>query len=190
MIACLDVHYFDDHAHAAAIVCRDWTSAEPHAEYAATEPRPADYRPGRFHLRELNPLLAVVAEIDEAIDAYVIDGYCHLSSDLAPGLGAFLHDALGSDASVVGVAKSRYRDTSHAFELLRANSRRSLFVTAIGMSYETAARHVASMAGDFRIPALLKAADRLARPRAERHAPGTRRAESPADSARGLASTG
>jgi deoxyribonuclease V len=83
-------------------------------------------------------------------------------------LGACLYEAIGGGASIVGVAKSRYRDTSHAIELTRGVSKRPLFITAIGMDYGQAARHIASMAGDFRIPSLLKAVDRLARTRPER----------------------
>jgi deoxyribonuclease V len=65
--------------------------------------------------------------------------------------------------TIIGVAKNRYRDSAHAFELLRGESKRPLFITAIGIDYEGAALHVASMAGDSRIPTLLHAVDRLSR---------------------------
>jgi len=86
-----------------------------------------------------------------------------LSPDQAPGLGAYFKESLDHDALIVGVAKNRYGNTNHAIELLRAQSARPLFVTAIGADYESAAEHVASMAGEFRIPTLLKAVDRLSR---------------------------
>jgi len=66
-------------------------------------------------------------------------------------------------AYIVGVAKNRYRDSEHAVEVFRANSKRPLFVTAIGIEYNVAAQHIQSMAGQFRIPKMLKAADGLAR---------------------------
>jgi len=167
MIACLDVHYFRNTANAAAIVFRDWKSCSSISEYTATVSQSEEYEPGRFYLRELQPLLAVVKRVVQPIDTYVIDGYCHLSSDLAPGLGAYLKESLGPKASIVGVAKNRYRNTTHAVELLRARSTRPLFVTAIGADYKLAAQHVASMAGEFRIPTLLKAVDRLSRTQPE-----------------------
>jgi deoxyribonuclease V len=167
MIACLDVHYFRDFATAAAVVFQDWESCSSASEYTATIPQPEEYEPGRFYLRELRPLIAVVKEIAEPIDVYVIDGYCHLSSDLSPGLGAYLKQSIDPTASIVGVAKNRYRDTRHAAELLRGGSTRPLFVTAIGAAYEAASQHVASMAGEYRIPTMLKAVDRLARTQAK-----------------------
>lgn len=163
MFTCLDVHYFDNTAHAAALVFDEWTATAPLSQFTASVPAPADYEPGHFYLRELSPLLAVIKKILQPIDCYVIDGYCYLSMEHAPGLGAYLFEALGSGAPVIGVAKNRYRDSTHAVELLRAGTKRPLFVTAVGMSDEAASRCIASMSGSHRIPNLLKAVDRLAR---------------------------
>ncbi len=163
MIVALDVHYSATRANAAAVLVDRWTSGDPIAEFSAIESPVGDYEAGRFYMRELSPLLAVLRKIDHPVDAYVIDGYCHLSSDRAPGLGAYLSEAIHHTAPVIGVAKSRYRQTQHAVEVLRGQSRRPLFVTSIGMDYEVAARHIASMAGDYRVPEILKSVDRLAR---------------------------
>ena len=124
---------------------------------------PGEYEPGRFYLRELPPLLAVVERIVEPIDCYVIDGYCHLSANGTPGLGAYLKESLPHAATIIAVAKNRYRDTMHAVQLLRAGSTRPLFITAIDVDDEQAAQHVTAMAGEFRIPTLLKAVDRMCR---------------------------
>ncbi len=163
MIAALDVHYSGARAHAAVVVFEDWRSADPIAHYTATESPVADYQPGLFYMRELAPLLKVIRRIDHDVDTYVIDGYCHLSSAGAAGLGAYLGEALERSATIVGVAKSRFRQSRHAVEVLRGSSRRPLFVTAIGLDDQLAGRHVVSMAGRFRIPDMLKAADRLSR---------------------------
>jgi deoxyribonuclease V len=163
MIACLDVHYFDKSARAAAVVFQDWHSTSVASAYTAITPDPGEYEPGRFYLRELQPLLAVVSQIVESIDAYVIDGYCHLSADGTPGLGEYLKESLPQPVAIIGVAKNRYRDTTHAVEVCRAESTRPLFVTAIGIDYESAATRIASMSGEFRIPMMLKFVDRLAR---------------------------
>lgn len=163
MIAALDVYYSSSTATAAAILFEDWRAGEYVAKYKTVEPCLAEYEPGKFFLRELAPLLEVIRQIQEDVDTYVIDGYCHLSADLAPGLGAHLHHALHETASVVGVAKNRYQNSNHAIELCRASSKRPLFITAVGVDYATAANHVASMRGDFRTPTLLKAVDQLSR---------------------------
>jgi deoxyribonuclease V len=163
MIACLDVYYSDSRAHAAAVVFESWSSTEVVAEYDATVAELAPYQPGQFYLRELQPLLAVIEKIKQSIDTYIIDGYCYLSADLAPGLGARLHDRLGRTSTMIGVAKNRYQQTSHATELFRGGSARPLFITAIGIDSEHAAHLIGSMAGQHRIPILIKAADGLSR---------------------------
>lgn len=163
MIACLDVHYTETMAYAAAVVFEDWTSQAGIAEYTASLAHSATYEPGRFYLRELAPLLAVIEQLDRPVDVFVIDGYCYLSAEGEPGLGRHLADALGGSAAIVGVAKNRYRKTSHAVELMRGQSARPLFITAIGMTPEQAARSIASMAGEFRLPTLLRAVDQLSR---------------------------
>jgi deoxyribonuclease V len=167
MIVALDVHYLAAKANAAAVVFDDWGSSEVVARYTAMESPIAEYEPGRFYLRELSPLLAVVRKIEQDVDVYVIDGYCHLSAERAPGLGAYLDEALHHNAAIVGAAKNRYRQTRHAVEVLRGRSRRPLFVTSIGIGYDVAGRHVASMAGRHRIPDMLKAVDLLSRAEAE-----------------------
>ena len=163
MMACLDVHYFEDKAQAAAIVFQDWKSSLSISEYTATTINPAKYEPGRFFLRELHPLLTVIDNIVETIDCFVIDGYCYLSPDLTPGLGASLSESLVNNETIVGVAKNRFRDSKHAVELIRGKSTRPLFVTSIGIESAIAAQYVASMTGKYRIPSLLKAVDQLSR---------------------------
>lgn len=163
MIGALDVHYGTDGAHAAALLFEHWQASAAVAAHSAMDPQVADYQPGHFYLRELGPLLTVVRSIPVPVHTWVIDGYCQLSPAGAPGLGAHLHTALPPSTCIVGVAKRRYREATHAIEVLRGDSRQPLFVTAIGMQAHEAARLVAGMAGPHRMPLLLKAVDQLAR---------------------------
>ena len=105
----------------------------------------------------------MIGAIREKVSVLLVDGYCHLSADFQPGLGAYLHEALTEPAQIVGVAKNRFRHSQHAIEVFRGNSMRPLFVTAIDISYESASRHIQTMSGDFRIPKMLKWVDHLAR---------------------------
>lgn len=163
MIACLDVYYSTSRARAAAVVLKQWTSEVPIASYSANVSHFNGYEPGHFYRRELKPLLSVISQIREEVLCYVIDGYCHLSPDREPGLGARLAQILPSEKTVVGVAKNRFRNSRHAFEVLRGSSKRPLFVTAVGLDYEDAANFIQSMKGDHRIPTMLKNVDHLSR---------------------------
>jgi len=163
MIACFDVHYEDDCATAAAILFEDWQDSEPNEELTIRCTDVQGYQPGSFYPRELKPLRKILAQINDQVNCFVIDAYCHLSQQGAPGLGAYFYELLPEDSVVIGVAKNRFRDTKHAIEVMRGESQKPLFVTAIGKEYSVAAQCIESMAGDFRIPTMLKAVDRLCR---------------------------
>jgi deoxyribonuclease V len=163
MLAALDVHYRDTQAVAAAIVFADWLAAEPLAQYRVPFEGVGDYAPGEFYRRELGPLLAVIAAVREPVRTWIIDGYCQLSPDGAPGLGAHLSAALPARSRVVGVAKNVFRRATQAIAVQRGDSRRPLYVTAVGIEPEDAARAVVSMHGVHRIPTLLGLVDGLSR---------------------------
>jgi deoxyribonuclease V len=94
----------------------------------------------------------------------LIDGYVWLDGDRRPGLGAILHKALAERIPVVGVAKTTFGDAaSWCIPVRRGASRRPLFVSAVGISAEEAAKAVRAMHGEHRIPTLLQLVDRAAR---------------------------
>ena len=163
MIVCFDVHYQANTANAAAILFEDWHSEAAVEELVVACAEIEPYQPGSFYQRELKPLSEVMKFITCKVDCFVIDAYCHLSPEKAPGLGAYFYEQLPADSVVIGVAKNRFRDTTHAAEVLRGESQRPLFVTSIGIDYAQAADLVKSMAGEHRLPTMLKSVDRLCR---------------------------
>ena len=164
-MACLDVDYREPGAVAACVLFRDWTDERPAAEAVVRIESVAPYEPGRFYRRELPCLLAVLEAIDERPGVVVIDGYVWLGDEHDPGLGAHLHRALGGQAAVIGVAKTRFRGARLAREVRRGGSRSPLYVTAAGMDVAEAADQVRGMHGPYRIPTLLKMVDHLCRDR-------------------------
>lgn len=160
MIVCLDVDYRANVVVAAGVGFAAWTDAEPALELVvASDAPPAEYEPGRFYLRELPHLLAVLALVEPAPTTVVVDGYVWLAPG-RPGLGAHLHDALS--IPVIGVAKNPFAGAV-AIEVVRGDSARPLLVTAAGLDPAIAAAHVQSMHGAYRIPTLLRRVDQLAR---------------------------
>lgn len=161
MLACVDVDYRDDHALAACVLFRGWTdakSAGTHLE-VITEVQP--YQPGKFYLRELPCLLAVLAKVQEPLETIVVDGYVWLQDEQSPGLGGHLYSAL--KLPVIGVAKSRFLAAGSAKPVFRGGSQKPLYVTAAGLDVDQAARNIESMHGPFRVPTLLKLVDQLCR---------------------------
>jgi deoxyribonuclease V len=163
MIACTDVHYTNTHATAACILFHDWSDA--HSDLAITERvgDPAPYEPGRFYRRELPPLLSVISKLTVRPEVIIIDGYVWLGDWDHPGLGAHLHKALGGSAAVIGVAKELFRRGPAVQCVRRGSSARPLYVSAAGMDLNEAATRIVELHGEFRVPTLLKRADRLCR---------------------------
>jgi deoxyribonuclease V len=160
-VAVLDVHYHAAGARAACVVAPRWDSEKASEERVCALAEVAAYQPGEFYRRELPCLLAVLAQVAQALGVLVVDAYVDLDAD-KPGLGAHLHEALGGRIAVVGIAKTLYRG-GRATPVLRGSSVRPLLVSARGMDLLAAAARVKSMHGPHRIPALVSRADHLAR---------------------------
>jgi deoxyribonuclease V len=145
---------------AALVTAGDGRFAEPWDTKTILVAEAEQYRPGEFYLRELPPIRAVCQHTGP-LALIVVDGYVDLDPAGRPGLGAHVHAELG--VPVIGVAKTAFRTATHAARIRRGQSARPLFVTAAGLTIADAARLVHDMAGPFRIPDALRAADRLAR---------------------------
>lgn len=123
--------------------------------------RVSEYEPGQFYKRELPCILELLNTLEHFPDIIVIDGYVTLGSDEKPGLGKRLYDAIEGKAIVIGVAKTRFQDTPESAEVYRGDSKRPLYVTAIGIELSQAKGFIQDMFGEHRIPLLLKQVDRL-----------------------------
>lgn len=140
-----------------------WEDAQPLAIHTAFMENVADYTPGEFYKRELPCILDLFEKLPyEEIEAIVVDGFVFLDDDGKPGLGARLYKALEEKIPVIGVAKTNFASIDQLKKpVLRGESQKPLYVTAIGIDAGTAAQHVQRMAGDYRFPDLLKQLDRL-----------------------------
>ncbi len=162
-LAIVDVSYTADVARAACLVAARWSDAEPiEVQHASLSPV-APYAPGRFYERELPPVLQVLGQVRTDFKVIVVDGYVVLDGQGSPGLGAHLWQYFDGRYAVIGVAKTSYRRSTFAATVLRGQSERALFVTAIGMDQTEAARLVTAMHGEHRLPTLLGLADHHAR---------------------------
>jgi deoxyribonuclease V len=103
----------------------------------------------------------VLRKVTEPLTTVVIDGYVWLGTDKSPGLGAHLFRALDEQIPVIGVAKSRFKDSTYAYKAFRGYSKRPLYITAAGIDPEVATKNISHMHGKFRIPTLLKKVDFL-----------------------------
>ena len=165
MILAIDVDYQEQHntAHIAGVLFQSWQSIEAEQIYHKQIQPIAAYEAGAFYKRELPCILALLADVQPKLSCIVVDGYVFLGDEDHAGLGQHLWQALAGSIAVVGVAKNYFRGTPEQCKVLRGQSQKPLYVTAVGMELEQAKQAVQSMAGKHRIPTLLKLVDQHSR---------------------------
>lgn len=166
MILALDVYYDDSQhrAQAAGVLISRWSATEPCFTFTRIRTGTEPYVPGELYRRELPCILPIVGQAASAhaLHTLLIDGFVDLAEQRA-GLGRHLFNATHGRFEVVGVAKKAFQGKP-GIPVWRGHSSRPLWVTSTG-NQQQAAQHVASMAGEHRIPSLLRLVDRLTRQR-------------------------
>jgi deoxyribonuclease V len=105
MYAAVDVHYLPTGgARAALVLAPDAAFATIVSEKTALIDHVAPYQPGEFYRRELPPIRAVLAGVDD-LDLLIIDGYVTLDPGGRPGLGAHAHAEFSVPVSARGIRR-------------------------------------------------------------------------------------
>ena len=171
MIVALDVGYVasagSETGRCGVVMFESWQSSVAAVELSVDVQDVEPYVPGRLFERELPCLVAGLDSLTTAnpgidLECVLVDGNVRLDGDGRPGLGQFLYRHLDERVPVVGIAKSAFEGLD-AIEVRRGSSSNPLYVTAAGIDEREAAQRVALMAGEFRLPTLIRRADQLAR---------------------------
>ncbi|BAV05826.1 Endonuclease V [Filimonas lacunae] len=163
MIYAFDSYYYDDKAKTVGIVLDSFTAASPAQVYTEIKEGIEAYEPGAFYKRELPCIASLLQQMPATLpQAIIIDGFVVLDDEGNKGLGGYVFELLEGKVPVIGVAKTDYAGFEQLKRaVLRGESQRPLFVSALGMDIDTAAAHIKSMYGEFRIPQVLKELDTL-----------------------------
>lgn len=161
-ILIVDVDYREEENYAsiAGVIIQDWSSVECAVISISIDGIPP-YETGQFYKRELPCILELLKHITVKLGCIVVDGYVFLGHDQHDGLGAKLYHE--TSIPVIGVAKTHFDGTPADAFVTRNNSIKPLYVTAIGGDQSSARSCIESMAGDFRIPGMLKYVDHVCR---------------------------
>ena len=159
-IVITDVYYQNTYAQAAGVLIHRWSDTEPAAEYLSCSDEIDAYVSGQFYQRELPHLLRLLHTI-ESYDCVVVDAHVWLTRD-QPGAGHYLWQALDQRVPVIGVAKNPFHN-GVALPLTRGDSKKALWISAVGVDPQEARGWINEMAGPYRIPTLLKHVDSLSR---------------------------
>ena len=163
MILAFDTYYYEGKAKTICLEFQEWNQSTDFKIHTEIIDNVAEYIPGEFYKRELPCILSLLDQIDlKKVEAIVVDGFVYLDDEKKYGLGGHLYEKLNQEIPIIGVAKTNFASIEkHKRSLLRGDSQKPLYVTAIGIELEDAFQKVESMAGEFRMPTLLKEMDRL-----------------------------
>jgi exodeoxyribonuclease-5/deoxyribonuclease V len=163
MILAFDTYYFDNKAKTVCLEFENWNEDKNFKVHAEIIHNVSEYIPGEFYKRELPCILSLLNQIDlKNIETIIVDGFVYLDDDKKYGLGGHLYEKLNNEIPIIGVAKTNFASIKKDKKaLLRGDSAKPLFITSIGIDLEEAFQKVESMAGEFRMPTLLKELDRL-----------------------------
>lgn len=163
MILAFDTYYYENKAKTVCIAFEDWASGAGTQIFTEVLEGIEEYVPGEFYRRELPCILSLLKQIDlKAVETIIVDGFVYLDDANRPGLGAHLYQQLNAGIPVVGVAKTNFASIeTNKRAVLRGQSTRPLYVTAVGTDPDLAAEKVRMMSGPNRIPDLLKQLDQL-----------------------------
>jgi len=164
MTIIIDADYNEEmrKAHVAGILCSSPLDDSGTRTVTAIVHNIEEYCPGQFYRRELKCVDAILSQLDLAeIELVIVDGFADFGTE-DRSLGTYVFD--NYHIPVIGIAKNPYAPCKVAnTEVCRGTSARPLFVTAKGMPHAEAKKIVRHMAGDNRLPILVKIADKCAR---------------------------
>lgn len=171
----LDVMYDEAKglARTAAVEFQEFTDSHETAVHVAESPIASEYIPGEFFKRELPAIMAALQQIGldrvkGECDAIVVDGLYMLGVG-HPGLGArlkqHLSETYGIDVEVIGIAKTHFNGCESVAKAVQRgkDAVKPLYVN--GSGDRDYAALVKSMAGDYRLPYLVKRVDTICRGR-------------------------
>jgi deoxyribonuclease V len=163
MILAIDVHYKETTAKTVGALLQNWDDAVAQQYIIKYINEVEEYVPGAFYKRELPCILEIVKDLDLSSLSYIIiDGFVVLDDSSKPGLGAYVYESIQSQVPVIGVAKTNFhQNEQHVIPVLRGESTKPLYVTAVGTDLQQAAEHIKNMHGEFRLPTVLKEMDRI-----------------------------
>jgi deoxyribonuclease V len=162
LILAFDTYYYNNSAKTVAVQFENWIDQDPISIESEIKNDVVAYEPGSFYKRELPCIISLLKKFNlQKIKYIVIDGYCILNNQGKFGLGGYLYEHLNRKITIIGVAKtSFFQNTDHVFELLRGESIKPLFITAIGIPLQQASKYISNMHGEYRMPTLLQIVDR------------------------------
>ena len=164
MIIVIDADYNETtkKGHVAGILAKTPLDAQESGFVTGIVDHVEEYEPGHFFKRELKCVDEVLRQVKiKQVEMILVDGYADFGTGQA-SLGTHVYEKYR--IPVIGIAKNPFHGCQVSdTEVYRGDSQKPLYVTCKGIQHERAKQIVRKMAGEYRIPALVKLADKIAR---------------------------
>lgn len=155
-IAIDSYYYSENDCYTVGVIFEDWKDSKPLQIISCHISEFGAYIPGEFYKREMPGILKLLEMINlKEFDTIIVDGYLTLDNE-RPGLGKHVAEEISkvsSSIQVIGVAKSKFEGIT-AEPVLRGEAKNPIYVQGIS------GQVIKEMAGDYRIPDLLKILDK------------------------------
>lgn len=157
----LDVAYQTDTAKVVGGFFEKWSDETLVQLATKTVSHIQPYISGEFYKRELPCLLDFLQDCSlSKLNTIIIDGFVCLDDEGKKGLGGYLYEHLSGQIPIIGVAKTNFHNNvKHVSQVYRGNSKKPLYVSAIGIHLQQAADCIKNMYGQYRLPHLIKQVD-------------------------------
>lgn len=166
MIIAIDVKYNEIEKSAKAVgLLFNWEDEKEVKVITKSINEINQYKSGEFYNREL-PCIKVIVESfhPDEIETIIVDGHVYIDNNRRYGLGGYVYEEYKQRIPVIGVAKTPFfKNKETVKEIYRGKSKNPLYVSSIGINLEYASKKIQEMAGDYRIPTILRKVDGLTR---------------------------
>jgi len=158
-----DSYYYENKAKTVCIQFDNWIDSVPLKIYSEIINSVEEYEAGAFYKRELPCILSLLKNISiENLNTIVVDSFVVLDDFGKIGLGGYLYEYLNKSVPVIGVAKTNFAQNRFSKrEIYRGQSKKPLYITALGVDLDLASEYIKSMVGEYRIPTLFKQLDAM-----------------------------
>lgn len=166
MIIAIDVKYYEKEKSAKAVgLLFNWEDEKQTKVIIKSINEINQYKSGEFYKRELPCIKAIMEDLaHNEIAAIIVDGYVFIDNNNGYGLGGHVYEVYNKKIPVIGVAKTPFfKNKETVKEIYRGKSKNPLYVSSIGINLEYASKKIQEMAGDYRIPTILRKVDGLTR---------------------------
>lgn len=157
MIVIIDVDYRENNtAKATGVILNDFSSKQPLAIVNSYIENVEPYVSGEFYKRELPCVKRLFEEHQLKPLVTIIDGYQNLNESKA--LGEYIAEEL-TEHIVIGIAKNKHINDPGSEEVFRGTSKKPLYITHSHSNESKLGDLIQEMAGENRLPDMVKLAD-------------------------------